>query len=80
MGKRNKADEPDERIYKSRKQLLIDNILAGIAWGVGTVIGATVVIGIIGFTISQLKTVPFLGDVVKVVVNEITQYQDPFSE
>lgn len=72
-------DQPSEKIYKTRQQLFLDNLLGGIAWGVGSVIGATLVIGILGFSIAQLKTVPFLGDVVAVIIHEITQYQDPFS-
>lgn len=62
-------------IYKSRKDLFIDNLIGGISWGVGSVVGATVVIGMLGFVIAQTQSIPFLGKIVNVVTTEIQQQQ-----
>ncbi len=53
----------------TRKQVMINNFLGGLAWGLGTVIGATVVVAIL---ISVLKTVNFVP-VVGGFVSDILQ-------
>ncbi|CAN5299554.1 hypothetical protein BH10PAT2_BH10PAT2_1980 [soil metagenome] len=66
-----KEIEPSHKIYKSRLALFIDNLIGGIGWGVGSVIGATVVVGLIGFFITQTKSVPFLGNMISIISNQI---------
>lgn len=60
-----------ERVYRSRREIMLNNFLGGISWGVGSVIGATVVIAIIGIVIAQTQSVPFLGNIVKTTMDEI---------
>lgn len=60
-----------ERVYRSRREIMLNNFLGGISWGVGSVIGATVVIAIIGIVIAQTQSVPFLGNIVKATMDEI---------
>ena len=38
----------------SKQDILISNFLGGLAWGVGSVIGATVLIGLIGWVLKAL--------------------------
>ena len=38
----------------SKKQIMVANFLGGLSWGVGSVIGATVVVAIIGTILNQL--------------------------
>lgn len=52
-------------IYKTRKQLLIDNFVAGIAWGLGSGIGATLVLATLGFVLSQSQELPFIGQIIQ---------------
>jgi len=56
---------------KSRKQIIIDNLIGGIAWGLGTVIGATFIVGILGIIIVNTKKIPLVGDLVKVVTEQV---------
>lgn len=37
-----------------KRNILLNNFLGGIAWGVGTVIGATVVVGVTGYILNRL--------------------------
>lgn len=62
-----------QAIYKSRRQLITDNFISGMAWGVGSVIGATIIVGILGIAIVKTKQIPLIGDIVKVATDEITQ-------
>lgn len=58
---------------KPRKQIFIDNAIGGLAWGVGSIIGATVIIGVLGLVISRSRNIPLIGDVVNVIIEEINQ-------
>lgn len=59
-------------IYKkSRKKVMFDNFLGGIAWGVGSLIGATVVIGVLGWIIVTTRNIPLLGSIVDIVREQV---------
>ena len=58
---------------KSKRQIFFDNLTGGIAWGVGSILGATIIVGVLGFLIVRSRQIPFVGDIVQVVVDEINQ-------
>lgn len=67
--------EPYERpltynLHLSRKQILINNFLGGLAWGLGSVIGATVVVAILGYILKALGVFSGIG-------NFFTQFTGP---
>lgn len=74
---RNKSDHVH---FKSRKRILADNFLGGMAWGLGSVIGATIIVGVLGIAIVRTKSIPLVGDVVKVVISEIQSGIKEFSK
>lgn len=45
----------------SKKDIILGNFLGGIAWGLGTVIGAGVVVAIIGAILGQLGVFNAIG-------------------
>ncbi|MBU1110187.1 hypothetical protein KKB83_01035 [Patescibacteria group bacterium] len=47
--------------------ILRNNFIGGIAWGFGTVIGATVLVGLVGSIISIYGDIPVLGNLIKVI-------------
>lgn len=38
----------------SRKQIILNNFLGGLAWGFGSVVGATIVVAILGYVLKAL--------------------------
>lgn len=60
--------EPVERVEDSLGKMLLRNLLGGIAWGVGVTIGATLLLAIIGYFISQANYVPVIGNFVNQIV------------
>jgi len=58
---------------RSRWRILFDNFLGGIAWGVGSVIGATIVIGIISFIFVKTQSVPIIGDFITSIITELQE-------
>lgn len=49
------------RVYLSTARVIINNFLGGLAWGFGTVLGATVVVGLVILIFSKLNSLPVIG-------------------
>lgn len=49
------------RVHISTFKVILNNFLGGLAWGFGTVLGATVVVGLVVLIISRLGGVPLIG-------------------
>lgn len=45
----------------SKKQIMLANFLGGLSWGVGSVIGASVIVAIIGAILSQMGVFSAIG-------------------
>lgn len=60
-----------ERVKLDKKKLLLNNLLGGVAWGVGSVTGATMILVILGLFITVTKSIPFIGDIVRIGINQI---------
>ncbi len=59
------------KVYNSISQLLLFHFLKGIAFGLGSVLGATIIVSILAYVLSQFEFVPILGEWVKLIVQEI---------
>ena len=55
-------DRGHTRIHISTWKMILNNFLGGLSWGLGTVLGATVVVGLIILILSKLNSVPVIGD------------------
>ena len=65
------SESKNEHIYRGRKQIVTNNFLGGIAWGVGVTIGLTLFFGVLAFVSSHINFVPIVGDFVSGVINYI---------
>lgn len=45
----------------SRKEIMFNNFLGGLAWGFGTAVGATIVVAVIGYILKSLGIFNALG-------------------
>lgn len=57
--------------YDSTSHLLFIQFMKGAAFGLGSVIGASVVVSLIIFLLSQVAFLPIIGEWVKVIMEEI---------
>lgn len=57
--------------YADRKRLLWMTFFKGIVYGVGTVIGATILIGILLWILSALDTIPLVGPIFESIEQSI---------
>ncbi|MDQ3008406.1 MAG: DUF5665 domain-containing protein [bacterium] len=69
------AKEPVEKVYRSRKRLFIDNFIGGIAWGVGSVLGVTVIIAIVAYLLTQAQDLPYIGSWIGDLLYQIELYR-----
>jgi hypothetical protein len=65
--------EPSEKIYRSKKDIFINNFIGGVAWGLGASLGLAVLIAIIGYIISRIDWVPIMGSIVSEASNQVLQ-------
>jgi len=77
MNERNMKDSKNTQKYEkfqlSRKDIMVNNFLGGIAWGVGTSIGLTVVVALISLILRQIEVVPIFGSFVLSITEFVKQ-------
>lgn len=68
--------ERHEYIHKSKKEIFINNLLGGVAWGIGATVGLSIVLALLSILGNAIGFVPIVGDFVSQVINYIQQ-NDP---
>ncbi len=63
-----------------KREVIFNSFLGGLAWGVGSVIGATIIIALIGLIISRSQNVPFLGEITEAILEQIEEGREAFNE
>ncbi|WP_460273134.1 DUF5665 domain-containing protein [Celeribacter sp. ULVN23_4] len=59
------------RIHNSKLRMMWFQFLRGLAFGFGSVVGASIVVSIVGFMLNQMEVVPIIGDWAKQLASEI---------
>ncbi|OGY26312.1 MAG: hypothetical protein A2Z11_01150 [Candidatus Woykebacteria bacterium RBG_16_43_9] len=65
------------RIHISTGKMILNNFLGGLAWGLGTVLGATVIVAIVIILLTKLNTVPVIGDFFSKLLETIQPQSTP---
>ncbi len=60
------------RIHNSVWRLLTFQFVRGLAFGLGSVIGATILVSVIGYTLAQMNFIPIIGEWAKQIADMIT--------
>ena len=63
------------RIYDSLPQLLLLHFMKGVVFGLGTVVGATIVVTILAYVLAQFEFIPIIGEWIKLISEEINSHQ-----
>lgn len=61
------------RVQNSWWRLLAFQFFRGLALGLGTVVGATILVSILGFALAQVDFIPILGDWANEIARQIEQ-------
>ena len=62
------------KIYNSIKKILFISFLKGLASGLGWIIGATILVSLLTYILSQIEFIPILGDIVSQLIEEIEAF------
>ena len=62
------------KIYNSTKKILFVSFLKGLASGLGWIIGATILVSLLTYILSQIEFIPILGDIVSQLIQEIEAF------
>lgn len=63
------------KVYQKTGKFLFLSFMKGIMVGLGSVIGATVVVAILIYLLSQISFVPIIGDFINDLVGQLEIYQ-----
>ncbi|MDP2671411.1 MAG: DUF5665 domain-containing protein [bacterium] len=66
------AEKDIVKIQYSPFQMAFNSFLSGLAWGVGSVLGATVIVTLIVFFVSKLDTAPIIGGYISNIIDSIS--------
>jgi len=58
-----------EGVLKNRKQIFFNNLIGGLAWGIGATLGLAILITILGFIAQHINFVPVVGNFVSEVID-----------
>lgn len=61
------------RLFNSTPRMLWFQFLRGVAFGLGSVVGATIVVSILISLLSQVEFIPIIGDWTQQIIEEIQQ-------
>jgi len=59
------------RIHNSVPRLIAFQFVRGLAFGLGTVIGATILVSLVGLFLSQIDFIPIIGEWATRIANQI---------
>ena len=62
------------KIYNSTKKILFISFLKGLASGLGWIIGATILVSLLTYILSQIEFIPILGEIVSQLIEEIESF------
>jgi len=64
------------RSNRSRFQAMGSQFLRGLSFGLGSVVGATILVSVLAYSLSQIDFIPIIGDYASEIAREITVDRD----
>ena len=62
------------RLHSSLWRIILVSLIRGLASGLGWIIGATILVSLLTYVLSQIEFIPILGDWVSQIINEIEKF------
>lgn len=59
---------------KTLRRIFVENFVGGTAWGLGILVGASLVIAVASLVLAQVRTVPIIGKFIYSVQQEVENY------
>ncbi len=69
------SEDKYDKVRESKKELFFNNLIGGIAWGLGATVGAAIILALMGVLLTKVNTVPVIGSYVENVLEYIAENQ-----
>lgn len=70
--------EKYESVKRSFKDIIFNNFVGGIAWGLGATVGVSIIIAVLSLILRNINLVPFIGNFVSQITNYVLQNNPQF--
>lgn len=67
------SEEKYEHVTRSRKKIFINNLIGGVAWGIGATIGLALFLAVFSFIMSKVNLIPVVGTFVSDTYNYVAE-------
>lgn len=65
-----------DHVKESKKEIFFNNLIGGVAWGLGATVGAAIILALAGVILSKINTIPVVGEYVEHVLQYMSEKQD----
>jgi hypothetical protein len=65
-----------DHVKESKKEIFFNNVIGGVAWGIGATVGAAIILTAAGILLSKVNTIPLVGNYVENVLLYISENQN----
>lgn len=76
-----KSSDPQLRylqVQYSKREIFVNNLIGGIAWGLGATVGISLLLTILGLFLHYINFVPFIGSYITSIVDYVNQNRTTF--
>lgn len=63
--------EKHEHIHKGKKEIFINNLIGGIGWSFGAILGTALLLGLLTVVARNVNLVPIIGEFISNVIDYI---------
>lgn len=63
--------EKFEQVNRSKREIILNNFIGGISWGIGVTIGLAIFIGVLTLIAKNIDFVPIVGDFIAQIINYV---------
>lgn len=67
------SSEKYEQVTKRKRTIFLNNLIGGVAWGIGATLGLAVFLAVFGFIMRNIDVVPFVGSFVSDTYNYVIE-------
>jgi len=68
-----------EQLMRSKKEIILNNFIGGISWGLGATIGVSILLTLIALLAGPLSLIPIFGDFFAKIIEHATRSLTPQS-
>lgn len=65
-----------DKVKESKKEIFFNNLIGGVAWGLGATVGAAIILAVAGIILTKVNTIPVVGNYIENILLYISENQN----